>query len=130
MIVVFFFHGKKLFCNMSAIAEVKTVSDLETRLSEIQILWDEIAPVIIQEMAGYLREKSGDFARSPLGWNAICYKLTNWECDHKTVVTRGGEKLSVATMGSQIESSFCTRMAAKWKSKKWSNVRQQSKKVQ
>ena len=49
MIVVFFFRAKKLFCNMSAVAEVKTVSDLETRLSEIQIPWDEIAPFIIQE---------------------------------------------------------------------------------
>ena len=48
MIVVFCF-AKKLFCNMSPVADVKRVSDLEPSLSEIQILWNEVAPIIIQE---------------------------------------------------------------------------------
>ena len=71
MIVVFFFCAKKLFRKMSAAAEVKTVSDLETRLSQIKILCDEIAPVIIQEWLG-------TYTKSHWKMSAINQKLTDW----------------------------------------------------
>ena len=73
MIVVFFFRAKELFCNMSAVGEVKTVSDLETRLSEIQIPWDEIAPVIIQEWLDTYA-KSHEELHAISSWPE-CYRL-------------------------------------------------------
>ena len=71
LIVVFFF-AKKLFCNMSAVANMKTVSDLETSLSEIQILWNEIAPIIIQEWLDTYAKVTGLHAIS--SWPE-CYQL-------------------------------------------------------